>query len=560
MAAKRAVILFYRAARRFSEHRASQMAASISYYVLLSIFPLLIFSVGVLGLFLRDPQLQADLVDAVLNNIPLTEERGRDDVTRALRDVANSRAIGLVGLATMAWSSSAMFGTVRRSLNVVFDVDVPRPFLRQKAVDLMLVLAFAPFFVASILATTALRVAQNISGNLPLLGEAPHVLGAGWLAVSLLLPMLVSFAAFLALYGLVPARRPGLRHLAIGAIVAALGFEVVKLGFSFYLENFSNYDVVFGSLGAVVAFLFWVFLSANVLLFGAEMAAAAPAVLRGEHDFDLGGAPGPRRPLRQKLASLLLSLVVAQPSQRPAGSDAAAASASAAQEATRPETAGQDSPIPVERLQSIYDRTAPFYDGLVGEEQVQAKTVALKLLARRPNERLLEVGAGTGWLFERVVEQSGVEDAVAIDLAPGMLLVARERLAALPGLRRPPLVLADARALPFRDAAFDCLLCTHTLDVMSEEDIHLSLAEMRRVLRPGGRLVALNLTPGEGEDQETTREWQRRFAADPEYFGGARPLRLASTISGAGFERVERRYCGQGKGWPSEVLLAWKSG
>src|SRR5687768_16720755 len=124
MALRRAVILLYRSLKGFSEHGAGQMSAAISYYVLLSIFPLLIFSVGVLGLFLRDVSLQQDLVDAVLAKIPLSQDQRRDDVNQALREASRTRAsaIGLFAFVTMAWTSSSMFGSVRRSLFVVFEV------------------------------------------------------------------------------------------------------------------------------------------------------------------------------------------------------------------------------------------------------------------------------------------------------------------------------------------------------------------------------------------------------------------------------------------------------
>jgi phosphatidylethanolamine/phosphatidyl-N-methylethanolamine N-methyltransferase len=215
-----------------------------------------------------------------------------------------------------------------------------------------------------------------------------------------------------------------------------------------------------------------------------------------------------------------------------------------------------DSPIEARRLQRIYDRTAAFYDGLVGAEQVQAKTMALPLLNRRPGERLLEIGVGTGWLFARILARSGLPGAVAIDLAPGMLSVARERLAAEVALFHAPLMLADARALPFRSASFDCAVCTHALDVMTSVDADLALRELHRVLSSNGRLVCVNLTAGEGEDSASTSDWQRRFAADPEYFGGARPVLMAPALTHVGFDAIQRHYSGHGGGWPSEVLLA----
>ena len=139
-----------------------------------------------------------------------------------------------------------------------------------------------------------------------------------------------------------------------------------------------------------------------------------------------------------------------------------------------------------------------------------------------------------------------------MDVAAGMLAVARRRLRDEAGLAQAPLLLADARALPFPDAAFDCLLSSYTLEVLSRRDMALVLAECRRVLRPSGRVVLLNLT--EGEDAAFTDDCKRRFAADAEAFGGARPVRLAPLLEELGFRDVRRRYVG-GE-WPSELLQA----
>ena len=77
------------------------------------------------------------------------------------------------------------------------------------------------------------------------------------------------------------------RHVWPGALVAAVGFEFVKNAFAIYLATFGNYDAVYGSLGAVTAFLFFVFLSANIMLFGAELAAEWPRVIHGHYDASL---------------------------------------------------------------------------------------------------------------------------------------------------------------------------------------------------------------------------------------------------------------------------------
>jgi membrane protein len=311
LALRRLGILVYRSVKGFFDDGCTQRAAAISYYVLFSLFPLVIFSVGILGLVLEDKELQEDLVDAIMDNIPLSQDEGRDDVTSTLEEVAGSRsgAIGTLGLIFLAWSASSMFGVIRSSLNHVFHVQAPRPLVLQKLLDLGIVLAFAPFFIGSVVATSALRLARSASEDLHFLGDLPESMGAAWWLASTALPIAISFLAFFFVYWLIPARRTPARYVLPGALLAAVLFEVVKVGFSIYLENFASYNVVFGSLGAVVAFLFWVYLSANILLLGAEFVSELPDVLAGRFD-ERAPSTGPQRTTKEKVLRLLRSLVI----------------------------------------------------------------------------------------------------------------------------------------------------------------------------------------------------------------------------------------------------------
>jgi ubiquinone/menaquinone biosynthesis C-methylase UbiE len=214
-----------------------------------------------------------------------------------------------------------------------------------------------------------------------------------------------------------------------------------------------------------------------------------------------------------------------------------------------------ENPLDSRRLQEIYSRTAAFYDQVVAEHQAAAKLIAISMLNRQPGERLLELAIGTGWAFTRILRESGPENAVGLEVAPGMLDVARDRLtsdlAALPAL-----LLGDSAALPFREASFDCLFSTYTLECMPETLIAESLEEMRRVLSPNGRLVIADLTDGEAEDAAMTDEWKAGFARDPEFYGGARPILLRPFLEASGFRTVDRRYSGHGESWPSEIVMA----
>jgi ubiquinone/menaquinone biosynthesis C-methylase UbiE len=210
-------------------------------------------------------------------------------------------------------------------------------------------------------------------------------------------------------------------------------------------------------------------------------------------------------------------------------------------------------PIDVARLGEIYSRTAAFYDGIVANYQGPAKLAAIELLARQPDESFLEIGVGTAWAFERLTAATGSDHAYGLDVAEGMLAVARQRLNTEAAAH---LLLADGRAMPFPAATFDCLFVTYTFEVLAAREIDALADECHRILRRGGRLVAVNLTEGENTDAAMTDDWKRRYASDPEFFGGARPLQLLSTLRARGFDRITRSYIGGD--WPSELLLAYR--
>lgn len=297
--------LFLRALRQFQKDNGLQTAAAIAYYTLFSLFPLLIFLAGAAGLFLGSERAQREIVDAVLRTIPLDQQEGRKTVTDALRSIASpgNAWLGLLGLLGMAWSATAMFSVVRQALNRAYRVEVQRPYFQQKLVDLALVLGFGLFFAISIGATTFLRIARARSEELAALGDVAQGAGPLWDVASYAVPLVFSFVAFALLYSLVPAEHKRLTDVWPGAATAAVAFEAAKFGFSIYLEHFSRYDLIFGSLGAAASFLFWVYLAAAILLFGAAMASEYPQ-LRGA---ELSPAP-PGPPLRKAVWRWLRAL------------------------------------------------------------------------------------------------------------------------------------------------------------------------------------------------------------------------------------------------------------
>ena len=272
-----ALTVLYRAVLNFNEDRASLLAAAISYYALFSLFPLAILAVAVFGIVLRDPEVERDVFATLVNAIPVEAPA----VNESLQGLARlGPTLTIVALLATAWSATALSSAVRRSISIAFDIDRPRPLLRGKAIDYLVLPILGLAFLASFVLTTAWRViganARDDFGFFA--GDWSWLWGIGALAI----PAVLTFLVFTVLYWLLPNHRVQVRPLLPGAALAAIGFELVKHGFAIYVANFSNYDVVYGSLGSLMALLFWLFLSANVFLFGAEVAAETPHVLNAE--------------------------------------------------------------------------------------------------------------------------------------------------------------------------------------------------------------------------------------------------------------------------------------
>lgn len=267
--------LIWNTGKKYFADNCPQLAAAITYYVIFSLFPLLIFIAGIVGLFL-DADAQRTIVNDVLKEIPFDQGNGRETVEKAVGAISGKNAplFSLIGLAGLLWSSSSMFGAVRRAMNIVYrDIDYQRPWFWQKVVDLVFVFGLAVFFIASVAATTALVVIRKRSDDAGVLGTLSEDVGFVWTIWEFAIPAVLSFIAFLVAYTLIPSRNRNLANALPGALLAALLFEIVKYGFSYYVTNFKNFDLIFGSLGAVATFMFWIYLNAQILLLGAETAS-----------------------------------------------------------------------------------------------------------------------------------------------------------------------------------------------------------------------------------------------------------------------------------------------
>ncbi len=308
---KTLILLAKRTFQEFNADNCTNMAAAISYYVLFSVIPLTVFLVSVFGFVMRDAQLRDQVVDRLLETLPLQAESQQDNLVRdTIESVKNASApLTIVGILGMLWSASAMFGAVRKSLSIAWGVERQRPVVQQKLVDLGMVAGLGLLLVASVAGTVFLRTLRELSDEN--LGPLSEGTGFVWSVLPFFLPAVFTFAVFMLLYRYVPTAETHVGDVWPGALLATVLFELLKNIFAIYVAHFGTYDIVYGSLGGILLFLTWVYLTANILLLGAELAAEYPRVMRGDYaEAAAAAAPGAKEALSRRAWRLAKGLVV----------------------------------------------------------------------------------------------------------------------------------------------------------------------------------------------------------------------------------------------------------
>lgn len=211
--------------------------------------------------------------------LPLAPVEGREQIENVLRGVSTDVSLlGFVSVVGLIWSASAMMTAIRLSVNVAWDHGFNRPPVVGKLMDIGMVFILGLLVALSLVATTLVRIGTNITEEIPFVP-----LGWGWDILSILSPFLVSVLIFTMIYRFVPAIPVRFSEIWPGVLFASIAFELAKHGFAFYVANFGNYNAIYGSIGAIIVFLTFVYLTANILLFGAELASEWPRVQAGHY-------------------------------------------------------------------------------------------------------------------------------------------------------------------------------------------------------------------------------------------------------------------------------------
>lgn len=251
----------------FTDAYASQAAASLAYYAIFSLFPLLLVLVAGGSYFLDQDQAYEIVTQFVQNTLPVSTSL----INENLSQVVEARgAVGIIGLLALLWSASGFFTILAHNINLAWSGAVKRSFLAKRLVGLGMIAALAVLFALSVIMEGMTNLIPfSVSGN----ASSPDL--NLWRLFSNLGSWLTIFLMFLALYRWVPTAQVRWEASIWGAVTASIAWKLVISGFGWYLRSgFGRYQLVYGSLGTIVALLFLIFVISLIVLFGAHFSAA----------------------------------------------------------------------------------------------------------------------------------------------------------------------------------------------------------------------------------------------------------------------------------------------
>lgn len=275
-------IVIKRTIQRFGKNRTPEAAAGIAFFGLFSLFPLLLILVGMGSSILNQPQAQEQVLHTLMEAFPFSVDIVEENVQKVLRARGTVQVFGWLGL---AWSATSAFTVMTRNINQAWPNADRHNYIKMR------LMAFA-MLAGLVFVTGVLVVSNTVIRFLP-----QNLVGIASLFVSLryfshVVIWILMFITLLWLYRWIPNTNVLWSEAAWGSLTATSGSVLVTAGFSWYVgsgSGLTNYNLVYGSLGAMVALMFWIYLLSFIILFGAHLSSSIAYYSRIRLGFDTTG-------------------------------------------------------------------------------------------------------------------------------------------------------------------------------------------------------------------------------------------------------------------------------
>ncbi len=256
-------IILLNTLRSFGRY-SSRQSAALAFFALFSLFPLMLLLAVLIGGLLEPAAAQEQIANGLRMFLP--DDQATVEFVREILDESldQSNSFGIVAIMAAAWSSLSLFSNLTASLDEIFRVPNGRNIWKLRLQAIGISLALVVLVVASFVTAGVLRLLSVLLLDQPSL----------WLSIGIrFLPFGLDVVIFALLFRFVPARYVHWDAVLPAALLGAVGWELAKSGFSYYLTNLGGFQFVYGGIATVIVFLFWAYLIAAIFLFSAEFCA-----------------------------------------------------------------------------------------------------------------------------------------------------------------------------------------------------------------------------------------------------------------------------------------------
>jgi membrane protein len=258
-----------KAVAEFGRDQCTDLAAALTYYAVLALFPALLALVSLLGIFGQGESTTNALLDMVRQ---IGQGNAADQLRGPISQMTQTSSAGFAlvfGILGALWSASGYVGAFGRAMNRIYQIDEGRPFWKLRPLQVLLT-------VVGVLLAAAVLVGLVVSG--PIARSVGEAVGLGdtgqtvWnIAKWPVILLIVVFLVALLYYATPNIRQPRFRWISVGAAIAIVAWILASVLFGLYVSNFGHYNKTYGSLAGVIVFLLWLWITNLALLFGAEV-------------------------------------------------------------------------------------------------------------------------------------------------------------------------------------------------------------------------------------------------------------------------------------------------
>ena len=251
--------------RKFDGDHGLFLSSGITFNLLICLVPLILLLLALVATYLySDREVLNHIRRYFENAVPSLDPRIMGNILRIIRD---RKIVGILGIGGLIWTSTWVFSSLRTALNIIFQAEKGRGILHGKAVDLLMILLAGIFLLMSMMLSSGITFLQSyhLSFFLDMKPALRFVL-------KYLIPFFLTFSMCFLIYKIIPNRKIHIQTALQAACFTSLFWEVAKQLFGWYVSYLGRFSVVYGSLGTLAVFFFWIYYSSAILLLGGEVA------------------------------------------------------------------------------------------------------------------------------------------------------------------------------------------------------------------------------------------------------------------------------------------------